>query len=294
MRQILHMTVHNRDRWCPPGDGFPSLPEPEYSELRNYAAGLQILKDGGDRSLSLSIRTPAENPALDGFFTRLRELGWEASHRFLPAEEMRGRFRYRIARVYSEADLDAAELLYLMHWPILTGCGGRDGECWIGEVEYVGDDWCGEHYRMGWRQAFGSVGAQNFFVNTELKDRMISAGLRGLVFHPLAWDRPEEAQGDYWEIDSAFRMPPCLLPLVNRDGPLDYEEERPHTPVELLYRRAEVSAMGDFDVAWPREEVGYVERRDCGHRVLVVTQKVRRFLQSVGHPFPYGVVRLLD
>jgi hypothetical protein len=288
MTEIAHVAVEKLEGPPSAVSYLPQLPEPAYSELIALADSLGINDSRPGQDSLMSIRTAADNPDLQKFFGRLRALGWDVAHRFVSRAKRTNQFQYWISRTYEEADLDAAELLYLMNWRHLTDFGGRDGERWIGDVEYVGED-TGE----GWMQQIGTIGQQSFFVSSMVREQMTRVGIQGVKFHSLHWDRPEEAKGEFWELDAEFQMPPCLLPVVDMDGPIAYEEDLPYSPVELKFERESVAAMGHFDLAWTRENVGDLRRQDWGRHWLVVTQKFRQFFRSINLPVKYGVVRLV-
>lgn len=288
METFAHLGIEKQEGAPPAKFYIPQLPDPAFSELLAFARNLGIDDSRGNSPSLISIRTPPDNPSLKEFFARLRQLGWEARDTFVSPTQEAGQFKYRISRTYDQYDLDAAEFLYLINWPHLTDFAGRDGERWIGDVDYVGAD-----SGQGWEQQIGTIGMQSFFVNPAIKHRMIEFGLIGLKFHELSWNKPSASKAQYWELDTEFFMPPCLLPVVNMDGPLNYEEGA-YFPVELKFHRSDLVNMPTFDVAWTQETVGDLRREDRGRHWLVVSQKFRRFFLSANLAMNYGVVRLVD
>lgn len=289
MKQLAHCSVEKFEEPATEGTYIPLIAEPGFSEVLAFAKAQGICNLPLEPTSYFPVSAHPDDPRLQLFFDLLKRHGWNVTHRFVPRASRANQFGYWIARSYDEADLDGAELLYLMNWRHLTDFAGRDGERWIGDAEYVGAD-----TDLGWEQQMGTIGQQSFFVNSQVKQQMTDGDIRGLKFHSLRWNRPNDAKGEFWELDSDFEMPSCLLPVVNMDGPLAYEEDRPYSPVELQFRRSEVDAMGQFDIAWTREEIGDMRRQDWGRHWLVVSQKFRQFFRSINLPINYGIARLVD
>ena len=145
-------------------------------------------------------------------------------------------------------------------------------------------------------------GGNNVFVNDEIRVSLQAANFRGLIFHPLEWDKPRLAKEKFWELDSTVCLPPCLLPTVQTvtttmlDGSQQFAtsyDDGPYRPLELVFRRSEVQVLGEFDIAHTREDLLWT-RSDVGKHMLVVSQKFRQTLKELeGEDVSYGIVRLV-
>lgn len=185
MKLLAHCSLQRLEGVLPDRTYIPTVSEPAFSALRAFAKEIGIYNTPYDTGAFFSICVPPEDPRLTQWFQRLDALGWTAAHQWVPAEMRSTTFGYRISRSYDESDLDAAELLYIMNWRHLTHFAGRDGDRWIGDVEYLGAD-----TEEGWAQQIGTIGHQYFFVNSSVRREMIETGIRGLNFHSLRWNRP--------------------------------------------------------------------------------------------------------
>ncbi|MBL9152128.1 MAG: hypothetical protein JNK37_06575 [Verrucomicrobiales bacterium] len=236
-----------------------------------------------------TVQCPPDHPALPDLFARLKREGWLPYFGYVPVELRGSHFKVRIVRDYDEVDLDEAMLLRVSRWGDFEGVIGfkqRSGDRWMGWTNGVGDE------LKGWNELCRYVdGANNFFAHTKLKN-LFEERLQGIRFFPLLWDDPQAAQGEYWEIDTPHAMPPCLIPVVQKDDLKDYEEG-PYDPPELAWRRREVEAMGTFDLAWTREVVGR-ERPNYGRHYLIVTQKFRRLCRELELPVDFIPTRLVE
>lgn len=264
---------------------MPEIEDPTILRLlakMAYEGGLTPKSETPDTMKNhIVINTLRSNPALPSLYAELQKLGWSITEDISPgsmaANVANKKYYVRIVRMYDEADLYSCKFLYWRGWGggSIAGYVGRNGARWIADVDYIGRD-----TGLGWDQRIGDMGAgYSYFVNEEVKDGLMSAGLKGLFFHPLEWNDPSRAQRNFWELDSQFRMPTCLLPVVDL-GPSFYCEGA-YEPVELRFNKEEVAQMGEFDAAWCREEVG---RQDeySGKHVLVVSQRFRQVITSLG------------
>lgn len=263
MTKKVHFTV-----WGPGWGLAPEITNPEqYKTFRQKAAELGFPK--------ATINCPPDHPCLPILLKELEGLGWRAYHGYVPPELKPTHFQIRTIVTYEAGEIDAAPFVRLQdrwaEWHI-TGFVRRNGKRWVGHA----DEEVGHLTQQGWQQTHGVVdGWHNYFVHPKVRAHFEKAGLK-LNYHPLEWDKPEEAKGKFWEIDTSHTMPPCLTKIISwEDGTRVYEDEGCE-PVELQYRRDEVAAMGDFDAAWTREEIGKPgDPRDGGH-LLVVSQRFRR------------------
>lgn len=227
----------------------------------------------------IQIKAELPNTNLERILEILRNASWNPVYGDAPQDSEDG-YAIRISRQYDQEDLDAADFLYVEtvwgEWPV-AGFVKRNGDRWVGNVDRVGI-----HSGLGWAQQIGYIdGAYNYFVSDFVKTRMVDEGLQGVRFHPLEWDDPSKAQGQFWEIDASASMPPCGLPVVNAGGILFYQEDG-YSPVELRFQAVDVDMLGPFDVAWCREQIGNLTKDNWGRHVLVVSQKFRRAFIKLG------------
>ncbi|MFO1482658.1 MAG: hypothetical protein U1F71_04760 [Verrucomicrobiaceae bacterium] len=262
MTRIVHFTV-----WGPGWGLAPEITNPEqYKAFRQKAADLGFPK--------ATINCPPDHPYLPTLLTELEGLGWRAYHGYIPPELKPTHFQLRTIVEYEESEIEAADLLCLSAWAEwhITSFARRNGKRWVGHAGHDVGHLTGE----GWNQTHGVVdGWRNYFVHPKVRAHFEKAGLQ-LIYHPLEWDKPELAQGEFWEIDTPHVMPPCLNDMITWEDGARVFEDGGCEPVELRFRRSEVAAMGDFDAAWTREEVGKPnDPRDGGHH-LIVSQRFRR------------------
>jgi hypothetical protein len=246
----------------------------------------QVAFDGGicgsppaktERKGLILINALLPNSAFDRVVELLRIAGWHPEYRCVRSD-CDDRYQIRRVREYDVEDLDSAELLYVGllwgDWPIAEFVS-RNGQRWVGDVNKVGN-----FTGLGWKQPIGYVnGSLNHFVNDWVREEMEKARLRGLRFHPLEWNEPEKARARFWELDTDFRMPECLLPVADIGGYIYYDGDG-YEPVELRYSRREVAAMGEFDLAWTREEIGDFGKPNWGRHLLVVSQAFRKTIST--------------
>lgn len=222
----------------------------------------------------LAIRCAPDHPGLPRLFDELQKLGWTPYHGYVPPELKATHFQVRTIVTYEAGEIDAAPFVRLQdrwaEWHI-TGFVRRNGKRWVAFSHGVGED-----TGQGWDQTHGVVdGWHNYFVHPKVRAHYEKAGLQ-LNYHPLEWDKPEEAKGEFWEIDTPHVMPPCLNHIAQDESGMRFYEDEGREPAELKFRREEVAVMGDFDAAWTREEIGKPgDPRDGGH-LLVVSQRFRR------------------
>lgn len=252
-----------------------------------FATSLGLAKGG-------AVKCSPDDPGLPLLLAELQKHGWTGKYGFVPLAERATHFPVQTIVRYDEEDINGAELLCLgarwAEWPI-TSLVRRNGRRWVG----IAGERVGEDTGQGWDQTHGGVdGFHNYFVHPKVRAHFEKAGLR-LLYHPLEWDEPELAQGEFWEIDTAQVMPPCLNPIASDEVGMQFYEDAGCQPVELRFRHGEVAAMGDFDVAWTCEEVGKPgDPRNGGH-CLVVSQRFRRACRDYGLTHVSFVpVRLVD
>jgi hypothetical protein len=282
MKKIIRFNI-----WGPGWQHAPHIDDSEqHRALIAYAEKLQLTKGG-------SIKCPPDHPGLPLLFKELQEIGWTPYYGYVPPELKKSHFSIRTIVTYDEVDIDQAELLRLPdnwgEWPI-CGFERRNVKLWVGLSEGVG-----KHTGQGWDQTHGNVdGWHNYFIHPKVRAHFESAGLH-LCYHPLEWDNPKAAKGDFWEIDTPHIMPPCLTPISEDGTGMRFFEDAGCEPAELHYRRSEVAAIGSFDAAWTKEEIGVPgEPREGGHH-LVVSQRFRRACLDYGlDHVEFIPVRLVD
>ncbi len=213
------------------------------------------------------------------------------------SESLDHEYVYQLSRVYDTADLKAAELLEL-HPPSEAGV----------------------HYE--WRRSFDTqlaVGKPSrhaiitvarhgcYAVKDDAKKRLDTENLRGVVFKPAitrySIDDDEDDDDDlpdnddvWWELTSDIVLPPLApsMTLLHEDNtPFkgDFRKgckrrEGYYNHAELHYRRADIDAVGPFDLALTHEMFGGLPNQF--DRLVVVSQ---RFYQAcVKHRVKTGFI----
>ena len=282
MIRNVHFTV-----WGPGWGLYPEIKDQEqYKAFRTQAAELGFEK--------ATIDCSPENSNLPYLFKKLEGLGWTAYYGYVPPHLKTTHFQVRTVVTYDEADINAAELLRIGQWGEWPICGfeRRNGQRWVGLSQGVGED-----TGAGWDQTHGYVdGWGNYFVHPKVRDHFEKAELQ-LIYHPLEWDKPKAAKGAFWELDAPppHTMPSCLTSISQDEAGMRFFEDDGNDPPELRFRRAEVMAMGSFDAAWTKEEIGVPgEPREGGHH-LIVSQRFRRACLDYGlDHLDFIPVRLVD
>lgn len=262
------------------------------NELLRKAVELGLCTQESER-LPTDLKAPVNHEGWPVLFAELQKLGWTAYYGYVPRELKATHFQVRTVVTYEAGEIDAAPFVRLQdrwaEWP-LCGWADRHEGRWVGKAGRVG-----KHSGEEWSQTHGVVdGWHNYFVHPKVRAHFEKAGLK-LNYHPLEWDKPEEAKGEFWEIDTPHTMPPCLNHIAQDESGMRFYEDEGREPAELKFCRYEVAAMGDFDAAWTREEIGKPgDLRDGGH-LLVVSQRFRRACKD----FPlehvsFVPVRLVD
>ena len=264
-------------------------------ELLQHALDLGLSKPGPVSGRpSTDLKAPPDHPGWKDIFARLQQLGWTPYYGYVPPPLKTTHFQVRTVVTYDEADINAAELLRIGQWGEWPICGfeRRNGQRWVGLSQGVGED-----TGAGWDQTHGYVdGWGNYFVHPKVRDHFEKAELQ-LIYHPLEWDKPKAAKGAFWELDAPppHTMPSCLTSISQDEAGMRFFEDVGNDPPELRYRRTEVMAMGSFDAAWTKEEIGVPgEPREGGHH-LVVSQRFRSACLDYGlDHVDFIPVRLVD
>lgn len=289
MNRTIHLHIKRyRSQWG------PVILDKDLGDALLQKAADMGLSTPSPGKLPTDLRAPANHPGWPIVFGELEKLGWSPYHGYVPPELKATHYQIRTLVEYDKAYMDTAPLLYLpAHWALwpLTSFVRRNGKRWVGHSRAG----VGKYTKQGWGQTHGSVdGMYNYFVHPKVRAHFDKAGLR-LHYHPLEWDEPQRAKGEFWEIDTEHVMPPCLNPIISwEDGTRVYEDAGCE-PEELRFRRGEVAEMGDFDAAWTREDIGNPNDPRDGGRRLVVTQRFRQVCQDYKlKSVSFFPVRLVD
>lgn len=253
----------------------------------------------GKRSLVLS-SVPGDDPLAKALVDEARRLGVDVWRR----DFLESGFGVSISRKYDEADLD--------DFAFLHSCDANS--TFLGEVDYpLSCDGHGIPVLAGKpRQAARMFGTPeplhlSFFVaRGSSKDRLERAGFRGLRFHAIEFKRARTVQPEdqLWAVWSDLVLPPVKNLFRTDKGQMGFADALVDgaknmgpaqgflTQPELHYRRKEVEALGEFDVALMREPVkihGTYTKR------VVFSQRFRRFvIDELGVPFSGFPVRVDD
>lgn len=255
----------------------------------NYIEGLAILSDAG----------------LKPAFT----------HRLSP-DHVTNRFRIIRGSAPSQERLDACEYVCLTWSDARVGYhSATEGEAIIAQVDRS------EHRKAA---DIGALAPSHCLaVSANFIAAFRSAGLKGAMFHPIKWMArggeppsfaPAHPVRPCW-LSAEKEMPRSLTPRVGLDGELtgvhfpdnedllnhnthsccwDDEGRRDYT---LRFRRKEVAALGEFDIARTYEWL-YVVGMSCGEPCwfpqLVVSQRFRQWAKKQKYKLHYGLCELVD
>lgn len=142
--------------------------------------------------------------------------------------------------------------------------------------------------RLKNKLAFASEEVTRVFYASDVgRDYLDAQKLVGIMWEPAAFDHPEKAAKKLHRLRSSITMPKCLTPIV--DGryieittlPEAEVQSRDwydggYRPPEMTFRRHEVEALGQFDVALTQEVVGGFPR--WYHPEVIVSQRFRQVL----------------
>lgn len=242
----------------------PELSDPDYNEVAKLAVELGLVtRPPFPGSVSFRIVSDTTCKSLNLLLEKLDSFGWKATKKHLPRGE-RELFPLRIDRHYSNDDIEEAEFLYLNSFG--NACAGRPTKNgWLGISDKV----------ESWDRPLISFGLFTYFVAAYVKSALEIASLVGLGFTKLDWDDASKVKQEYWEIRSGQEMPDSLLTVVDAGDGLTYYFEEGFSIPELAFERSDVQKMGEFDVAFCREEVGNPKKEDMGKHMLIVSQEFR-------------------
>lgn len=129
-----------------------------------------------------------------------------------------------------------------------------------------------------------------FYASEEGRDYLNAQNLVGLCWEPAVFDRPEKAARKLFRLRSYVILPSALTKIVDgrdrdlADVPLSEGGDRDwdsggYRPPEIHYRREEIDALGEFDIALTREMIG--GRPQWYHPDVIVSQRFRRVLMKM-------------
>ncbi len=126
------------------------------------------------------------------------------------------------------------------------------------------------------------------YVSEEGREQLKGGNFEGIHFDPAIFDQPEKAVKQLYQLTSTLTMPPSLLPIQNLDGDVVTEhgnevarfwDDAGYVQPILKYCRDEVKAMGAFDIAMTREQIGYLPQH-FSHQ-YIVSQRFRQHLEAM-------------
>ena len=265
----------------------------------------------------IKVRAPEGDPRIQRIYDILAILGFRPCARLNPPSKTNYyEFSVIKRRTYSTEEISAAPLLRLRS---STTAQDIADTCYpTGGPRLAPADW--EKYLRkslgndveGWRvkansrlkkpMHFGRLaGIFAVLISAELRQTLEKSGLIGLNFIPVRYDHPEKAARQLFQFGHQVQMPKCLTPRLNQSGE-DWQENDPnggiwddagYFPEELRFRRKEVEAMGEFDMATTREVIG--ANSAFYHSEVIVSQRLRTVMDDFGiKTAEYSPVRLVD
>ncbi len=258
-----------------------------FSDSKEYSEGLELL------------RTQGLKPAF--------------THRLRP-DQVKERFRVVRGTAPSIERLDACEYVSL------TWCDAHVGYHYTTEDDKI--------VAMAEKAEFKKttdIGAlapsRRLAVSAKFMANFQAAGLRGALFQQIEWRPrkgmtyvPDNPIRTHW-LNAEKEMPRCLTPRVGFLGDLtgvhfwDNEELVKHAiphmacgwddegrrDYTLRFRRKEVAAMGDFDVALTYEWILLVGNENPRwFPQLIVSQRFRQWAKKQRYKLHYGLCELID
>jgi hypothetical protein len=158
-------------------------------------------------------------------------------------------------------------------------------------------------------------------VSAKFMESVRSAGLKGASFLPIEWRPrkgmtyvPDKPIRTHW-LNAEKEMPRCLTPRIGFSGDLtgvhfwDNEELIKHavpdmecgwddegrTDFTLRFRRKEVEALGEFDIARTYEWIHLVGNENPRwFPQLIVSQRFRQWAKKQKYKLHYGLCELVD
>ncbi len=210
-------------------------------------------------------------------------------------EPLRHGYRLSLRRHYDESDKVNAELLDFAAERFGSSMNERDeqGRAIINTRE------------LDATLAAGCYGSRGMIVSREFRRKIEGAGLKGFKFSPVVFfnDHKDmeprvDSEGRFWEVQAEKTLPPHLYP--NEYGCMggqpfdgDYSKvigigQSPYMGFEFHFRRLDVAAIGEFDVAQTMERL--VQRQPN----LIGSQRWYQFCRAEKVPMFWTPVRLHD
>ena len=277
MKKTLHFYIVNSHRKSPIGLEAYVPNKQEFDAMWNVANGRWLLP--GPQRDDMGVKVPESDPHLPELFALLKEAGWEPFYgEFVPPNLKDSRFLVSRWRQYEKKERDTAQYLKIQNW------GGWEPIFNANKVE--NNLYQGQVHGVKWGSRLGMARTRRspYFVRYDLKQELEDAGLIGLAFLPVIWDRPAKTKDKFWQISSSIAMPHCLLPILNLP-----EDRQPWTnyddagqfPQELVFRRSEVKAIEPFDVALTSPEEAIHRGPNSWTRNVVVSQRCRQVFKKL-------------
>ena len=245
-------------------------------------AGLEV--SGGEVGRQIEIDLDEKDPRLLGLYEAI----WEkyqlkpSPHQVLPVSERHLYFGVRRKVTWSKNEINASEWLCLQNTLLIAA----DACCRTNE-QLSREDYVAERDpRQRSAVQFGSLMPfTGLAVAEPLRSLLIAEELQGL--HLPAVRFVSKAGGiikPLWALRSKVILPPPLNLLLGEHGhPVEpntewwcWWDDGARDPVTLRYERAEMEALGPFDIAMTNERVGQTEQG--AYRQCIVSQRFREVM----------------
>ena len=288
--------IQNYQKLRPQSRGIYAASAEEVEEL---AAASGFEASGWDRDgvkyRKIDVKEPEGSERLKRLLAAIKDkYGFvPGEHKIVPMADRDRVFGVCKVRQYSPEEVDSCEHLNI------NSVGKQIAEHKDGTPEQAeAEQYVVERHRKKKTVPLGSLMPfRQIAVTGELKDQLEGAGLKGVEFEPVV------NGDDIWKLGSSFKMPRCLLPLVDSAGaqvePAEwlefggkYYDDKGYDPFELTYNKDEVEKLGAFDIAMTAERIGVKKERSS--RELVVSQRFRKVLDELNlSAVRYTPVRLI-
>lgn len=251
---------------------------------------LADLERNGGNVDSITPRCPPKHPKIPELLTLVERMGCTIYERNIPKDHGPKPIAWSIVREMTMRENKAAECVLVADWGRSSGIYSQ----WLSLLEDNPVTFCKEvmaslvKQRFLWYTERGRGG-----VNAVGRRILEDAGIKGAIFDPIRWTNPEDVRGTLYNIRYEKTLPPCLLPVIEHQcGALLYHEG-PYYPPILRYRRVEVEAMGEWDIAQTAEITGPASP-PLFHRRCVISARFRDVLLENKIPLTATPVVLVD